>query len=67
MPEEIQAKGMQHIRNLKKEADKMHKEFDNEPGVFIDCIEAVLLEHRRTCMAYKKKKIAENIETENPS
>lgn len=66
MPEKIQAKGMQHIRNLKKAMDELHKEFDNEPGMFIDCVEAVLLEHRRKCLAYKKK-IEESIKTDNPS
>lgn len=67
MPEEIQAKGMQHIRNLRKKADELHKEFGNEPGMFIDCVEAVLLQHRRNCLAHKKKMIAENVETDNPS
>ena len=67
MPEKIQAKGMKHIRNLKKEAKVIHKDFGNEPGMFIDCLELVMLEHRRKCIAYEQKQIAENVETDNPS
>lgn len=66
MPEEIQAKGMQHIRNLKKKVDELHKDYDYCPGMLIDCIEAILMEHRKNCLAHKKK-IVENIQTDNPS
>ena len=58
---------MQHIRNLKRDADKLHKEFDNEPGMFMDCIEAVMMEHRRKCWWHEKQKLKQNTETDNPS
>lgn len=67
MPEKIQAKGMQHIRNLKNVADALHKEYDNTPGMFIDCLEAALMQHRKKCIEHKKKTLTQTIETHNPS
>ena len=67
MANEIQAKGMQHIRNLKKVVDVMHKEMGRHPAMFLDCVEAAMLQHRLECLKQMKKEIEEGIESGNPS
>ena len=64
---EIQAKGLQHIRNLKKFANKIHKNYDCCPGVWIDCIEAALINHRVACLKQKRLEEEKITESGNPS
>jgi hypothetical protein len=64
---EIQAKGMQHIRNLKKVANMLHKEYSNEPGMYLDCVEAACLQHRVKCLRQQKLEEQNGIESGNPS
>lgn len=67
MANEIQAKGMQHIRNLKKVADKIHREVGCNPGMFFNCVEAAMLQHRLELLKQRENEIKENIESGNPS
>ena len=55
MVKEIQSKGLQHIRNLKKFANDLHIESGHCPGMWYDCIEAALLHHRMSCLEQKQK------------
>jgi hypothetical protein len=67
MAKELQAKGLQHIRDLKKVADKLHKGLGGCPGLFGECVDAALLQHRIKCIREKNKEIEEDIEIGNPS
>jgi hypothetical protein len=67
MPNELQAKGLQHIRNLRELACKIHRNNGGHPDLFLDCIEAALLNHRLKCVKQLKKEIEESIESGNPS
>ena len=67
MPRQIQAKGLQHIRNLRKVADKLHKDLGGSPGLHLDCINAALLEHRIKCIKEERRLLEEIIESGNPS
>ena len=67
MANELQAKGLQHIRNLKVVADKIHKELGGCPGLFGECVGAALLQHRLECLKRLKKEINQNDDTGNPS
>ena len=67
MAKEIQAKGLQHIRNLKNFAVKLNKDLGGCPGLFGECVDAALLAHRLKCLKEQKRLIEENIESGNPS
>ena len=67
MPNELQAKGLQHIRNLKKFAKILHRGYGNCPAVWIECMEAALLQHRLKLLKQKEKEIKESVESGNPS
>jgi len=67
MEKELQAKGLQHIRNLKRFANVLHQGYGCCPGAWFDCVEAALLQHRLKCIREKEKEIEVNIESGNPS
>ena len=51
-----QAKGMDHIRNLKWEAIEMWQQYDCRSEMWIDCIDAVLKKHRLEIYRLKHSK-----------
>lgn len=66
MGNKTQAKGIQHIRNLKKKARIMWKEYNMRQNKWLDCIEASMLQHRIECLKNKKKE-SSNESSGNPS
>ena len=48
---------MQHIRNLRKVVDKLHREIGFHPAAFLDCVEAAMLQHRLECIKQKENGI----------
>lgn len=60
-----QVEGMQHIRNLKASAKKLLKHYDNEPELWIDCIESAMRQCRNHLAKEEERKEEERLEAIN--